>query len=291
MLARTTRKRKPHHGGNILEASPNKSFYRHNKIERLKVLRHNGGPNTRGCLKVIIYCLALASICLISSSVVLFLIHWRRMESSSVLSLWNAEDILQHDSDYVNLRSKANRKDKVDNSMMSPSLATEDNIHTVEFVVAYCNTDLSWMIRGVLHQIPKTITTIRITVLSKCGQDKSAYLPIFQIYDHRVVNVDVENLSNVGGCDYAYAHFINRYIETHTRTLEDAENINTNDDADPSSSVILFIKDTPRSRRFLHMPRHERFRSVSEMIHAASKGNFICGAKLDCEVRYLVEVN
>jgi hypothetical protein len=84
--------------------------------------------------------------------------------------------------------------------------------------------------------------------------------------------VKVISLPNVGGCDLAYAYFMNRYIESHS--MEEA-----------LSSVILFIKDTPRTRTNHHFHSPKGYRTVGEMIDiASSNGNFICGVRTNCDV-------
>ena len=89
--------------------------------------------------------------------------------------------------------------------------------------------------------------------------------------DRRVKRVDVLKLPNVGGCDYAYAHFINRYIANTAPK-------------DAASSLIVFIKDTPRKTDYMHFPLHERFREVDEMLQMASDGRYVCGAKPHCAI-------
>ncbi len=168
---------------------------------------------------------------------------------------------------------------KVDVDTGRNDLTHSTSIDTVEIAIAYCNADMSWMFQDILRQIPNTITKIKITVLSKCGNEKD--VPRFQDVDDRVSKTDVNviSLANVGGCDYAYAHFLNRYIDRNISK----NGTKTKNAVD--SSVILFIKDTPRNRSNLHMPHHERYRSVNEMIQIASTSRgFSCGAKTSCEV-------
>jgi len=147
-----------------------------------------------------------------------------------------------------------------------PELATE--IKTIELVIAYCRANLTWIYSTVLNAIPnQKESTVKITLLSKCGEE--ANLPQF-IDDHRIKDVNLMKLPNVGGCDYAYAHFINYYISK--ANLVDAD-----------SSLILFIKDTPRTTENFHFPHHSSYRTVSEMIKIASAGEFSCGIKTACD--------
>jgi hypothetical protein len=134
-------------------------------------------------------------------------------------------------------------------------------METVEFAIAYCKANTEWIYEDVLNNIPNKIR-VKITIISKCGNE--ADLPNFA-EDPRVAQFDIIKLPNVGGCDYAYAHFINKYIETATQ--EDA-----------ASSVIVFMKDTPRAKKH----NQSGFRSVREMLKIASDGEFICGIKTDC---------
>jgi len=140
-------------------------------------------------------------------------------------------------------------------------------IKTIELVIAYCRDSLTWIYNDVLNEIPnQKEATVRMTVLSKCKEE--ANLPHF-IDDHRIKDVNLMKLPNLGGCDYAYAHFINHYISK--ASLVDAD-----------SSLILFIKDTPRTAENFHFPHHSGYRTVSEMIKFASAGEFICGIKTNC---------
>eukprot|EP00558_Chaetoceros_sp_UNC1202_P006270 CAMPEP_0197240922 /NCGR_PEP_ID=MMETSP1429-20130617/7100_1 /TAXON_ID=49237 /ORGANISM="Chaetoceros sp., Strain UNC1202" /LENGTH=428 /DNA_ID=CAMNT_0042700665 /DNA_START=86 /DNA_END=1372 /DNA_ORIENTATION=+ len=140
---------------------------------------------------------------------------------------------------------------------------------TIEVVVAYCAADIQWMYDDLLGKLPNQVdATVKMTIVSKCGNE--AELPKF-IEDHRVKQVDILTLPNVGGCDYAYAHFINRYVAK--TTPEDA-----------ASSMLLFIKDTPRNQEYFQFALHERFRGVDELIQMASRGEFVCGTKTHCSM-------
>ncbi len=143
-------------------------------------------------------------------------------------------------------------------------------IRTIELVVAYCTSSLEWVQQDdFLGKISmQGSATIKVTIISKCGMDSN--VPDFT-KDARVSELSIIPVDNVGGCDYAYSYFINRYAATHS--LYEAE-----------SCVILFIKDTPRTEDyFKRMPFHEKFRSIDEMVHIASRGGFGCGTKPDCD--------
>jgi len=147
---------------------------------------------------------------------------------------------------------------------------TTRKIQTIELAIAYCNKDLNWMFKDVLGEITADrATAVKMTILSKCGNEN--LIPDFG-KDERVHEVKVISLPNVGGCDLAYAYFMNRYIESHS--IEEA-----------LSSVILFIKDTPRIEENFHFPFHKDYRTVGEMIDiASSNGHFICGVRTNCDV-------
>ncbi len=141
---------------------------------------------------------------------------------------------------------------------------------TIELVIAHCDNDLQWMHQDVLGQIPTTrSTSVKMTILSICGNTN--ILPDFA-EDKRIDEVEVISLPNVGGHDYAYAYFMNRYMVSYS--MEES-----------LSSVILFMKDLPRGEgdKFI-LPHHEGYRSVGEMLDTASRGEFVCGMKPSCDV-------
>lgn len=143
-------------------------------------------------------------------------------------------------------------------------------IRTIELVVAYCRSSLEWVQQDdFMTKISMNgSATVKITIISKCGME--SHVPDFK-KDTRISELSIIPVANVGGCDYAYSYFINRYAETHS--LYEAQ-----------SSVILFIKDTPRNADyFKRMPFHEQFRSINEMVQIASRGGFGCGTKSDCD--------
>ena len=161
----------------------------------------------------------------------------------------------------------------------------EKNVKKVEIALAYCKADLSWLTNEIVEYINIIRQEsndeyvyppdFRLTILSKCGNDDS--VPDFaedinnelDDYSRKVkVEVNIVNLVNKGGCDLAYLHFVNQYLDNNT------EDSNAN-------SIVLFLKDSPRTKESLH--QNGRWRTIPEMIHYASKGEFICGIKPECE--------
>jgi hypothetical protein len=53
---------------------------------------------------------------------------------------------------------------------------------------------------------------------------------------------------------------------------------------DAASSVIVFIKDTPRIRENFHFPHHSGYRSAKDMLEIAECGDFICGIETECGI-------
>ena len=100
------------------------------------------------------------------------------------------------------------------------------------------------------------------------AQDMNKVLGATYIVSRTVdVQVEIITLVNKGGCDMAHMHYINQYIEKNTA-------------ASAENSVVLFLKDSPRTKQFLHASL--RWRKISEMIFYASRGEFICGIKSRC---------
>jgi len=94
-------------------------------------------------------------------------------------------------------------------------------------------------------------------------------LPQF-INNPLITDVDIIKLPNVGGCDYAYAHFINNYISKANPSEAD-------------SSLILFMKDAERIKHFWKVPPYKiAFRNVTEIVEVGLRGKFICGSKFLC---------
>lgn len=173
-------------------------------------------------------------------------------------------------------------------------MTTTGMISTVDIAIAFCSTDLNWIYTYVvdhIHEIGRTYQhdddenvraekkgspiKINITVFSKCGNEHILDNVNFH-NDTRVNSYNVVTLPNVGGCDYAYAHYLNDHIEK-IKAMDDAIM-----DSDTDSTILLLIKDTPRIQDYFQFPFHERFRTVKEMMDVASKGEFICGAKWNC---------
>ena len=164
----------------------------------------------------------------------------------------------------------------------NPALKLEQ-VQQIEIALAYCNADVSWLTDELVHYVEwyrektnKDDPRFRITVLSKCGNEDS--IPDFAkdmneelgaTFVSRTVDVQVDiiTLINKGGCDLAHMHYINQYIKKNTA-------------ASAENSVVLFLKDSPRTKQFLHSSL--RWRKISEMIYYASRGEFICGIKSRC---------
>ena len=157
-------------------------------------------------------------------------------------------------------------------------------VQQIEIALAYCNADVSWLAEELVHYVQwnrektnEVDPSFRITVLSKCGnedsipdfaQDMNKVLGATYIVSRTVdVQVEIITLVNKGGCDMAHMHYINQYIEKNTA-------------ASAENSVVLFLKDSPRTKQFLHASL--RWRKISEMIFYASRGEFICGIKSRC---------
>ena len=167
------------------------------------------------------------------------------------------------------------------------SLVLEFTDLIVEVVLAYCDADISWIRQDVIGAIANSDdvhsnVTIRMTILSKCGKELND-IPLDIREDQRISEIDFINLDNVGGCDYAYAYYINHCLkkrEYYHHVKEDKE------DGDGFSSlvVLLFIKDTPRDMTHFGMGDKGTYVSVSDMIHLASKGEFACGSKTQCNI-------
>ncbi len=149
------------------------------------------------------------------------------------------------------------------------TISRKPEIHILEVVVAYCKSNLDWMHNEVLTVAPMAgITDVRMTIISKCGNEEN--IPDFA-QNPLVTTTNVLPLINVGGCDYAYATFINSYVSQHSRE-------------DMKASVILFIKDTPRDRKSFHFRYHRGYREIDDMIKIAKKRDFVCGIKTACDI-------
>ena len=137
-------------------------------------------------------------------------------------------------------------------------------LQTIEMAVAYCKADLKWLKDAVANELPKQ-SYIKITILSKCGSERT--IPTFD--DVPNVNVEIVKLPNKGGCDLAFAHFIKNYMNRETSLTGD-------------SSIIMFLKDTPRTKKNCH--QRGRYRTMEEMLNVSSHGDFICGIKPECSM-------
>lgn len=147
---------------------------------------------------------------------------------------------------------------------------------TIEIIVAHCNADLSWMVRDVIEALsihsPYEKVTLKVTFLSKCGRTINDIPVDFREHPH-ISQIDLVQIPNVGGCDYAYAYFMNRYIEMRKDILGDESVI--------SSTVLLFIKDTARDKKHFGLG-NGGYRSIQDMIHLASQKEFACGTTTAC---------
>lgn len=200
--------------------------------------------------------------------------------SSVVVAAAAAADGISHDGE-GRKSINAKKRNKRDGALQ---------VKTVEIVVAYCQEDLNWIYKDVIDVISPRLSTvdaadisenhgvkkIRLTIMSKCG--KESLVPDFAAQDSRIDKMSIVLLPNVGGCDFAYVHFINRYME---------QIIGRHDSAslyDYKNTVILFIKGSMRSPDNFHFPHHERYRGVDEMLDLSFHGEFGCGIKTTCDV-------
>lgn len=141
----------------------------------------------------------------------------------------------------------------------------EHSVKTIEIVVAYCSADVTWLSDIITQDFYNASERkIVLTILSKCGNHESITQFLKEKFVHFDITVHTNQLPNKGGCDLAYAHFINEYIKSGI----------------DSSSTILFLKDTPRTKHNCH--QKGRYRTIPEMLHFASHGEFICGVKAAC---------
>jgi len=162
-----------------------------------------------------------------------------------------------------------------------------DQVQKIEIAVAYCKTDISWLTKEIVNYVKSSRKEssenhvhvdphIKITILSKCNSEDDIpdfeqdinkefdYDPAFERID---VQVDAISLVNKGGCDLAYFHYITQYLEKNTA-------------AEANNSILLFLKDSPRTKDSFHQVG--RWRSIPEMIYYATQGEFICGIKSAC---------
>lgn len=163
------------------------------------------------------------------------------------------------------------------------------NTNTLEIAVAYCNADITWLtdiITRELYLYNPRIRKVTLTILSKCGNHLSVATFLEETLKFTEKSLDstlkiqvhIDELPNKGGCDLAFIHFINEYYKRET--------IDT-----AASSTIIFLKDTPRTKKNCH--QKGRYRTIQEMMqyidtyesanqHAQSNSGFICGVKPSC---------
>jgi hypothetical protein len=147
---------------------------------------------------------------------------------------------------------------------------------TIDIVIAYCNYPLSWVEKDIIQDTLKEFSqaSFHFTIMSKCGQE--AKIPDFGKMD-AVKSVEIVPIDNVGGCDYAYAKFLDdHYMQGRQKRglpITDSE-------SSASKDVVLFMKDTPRTKKYFHRLKSVfgSYRSFPEMIHMSSKKrDFSCG--------------
>jgi hypothetical protein len=159
------------------------------------------------------------------------------------------------------------------------SSAANDPI-TIEVVLAYCDSPLTWVKKGVIQDTLKTFSqaSFHFTIMSKCGKEER--IPDFRKIE-AVKSVEIVSIDNVGGCDYAYAKFLNdHYIQN--RQTKDL--FNKDSESSTSRNVIIFLKDTPRTAENFHFHNiiFRSYRSIPDLIQIASeKKEFACGLALN----------
>ena len=147
---------------------------------------------------------------------------------------------------------------------------------TIEIVIAYCNYPLTWIEKDVIQDTLKEFSqaSFFITIMSKCGQE--ANIPDFGKID-AIKSFEIVPTENVGGCDYAYAKFLNdHYIQGRQKRGLPI----TNSESFASKDVVLFMKDTPRTKKYFPKLKtvFGSYHSFPEMIHISSKKRaFSCG--------------
>eukprot|EP00979_Chaetoceros_neogracilis_P011120 scaffold2695_cov256-Chaetoceros_neogracile.AAC.2 len=142
----------------------------------------------------------------------------------------------------------------------------EQSIKTIEIAVAYCSADITWLTDVIITDLYNDPNRkIVLTMLSKCGNHEFITQFLYEKFVHLDITVRINQLPNKGGCDLAYAYFINDYIETGSRD---------------ASSAILFLKDTERTKKNCH--QKGRYLTIPEMLHSISHGEFVCGVKASC---------
>lgn len=163
---------------------------------------------------------------------------------------------------------------------------TRENLF-VELVIVHCQSDISWIRQDILDTVfdeyqEHRNTTIGMTILSKCGRDLQD-IPKDLREDPRISRLDMLQLRNVGGCDYGYAYFLNRFLSSNSMKQYEVT-VSTRGETNPSSMTVLFVKDTPRDMAHFGLGDQGTYRSFSDMIHLASQGEFACGSKTLCTI-------
>ena len=159
-----------------------------------------------------------------------------------------------------------------------PTSSANDPI-TIEIVLAYCSSPLTWVEKDVIQDTLKTFrhASFHFTIMSKCGKEE--IIPDFRKIE-AVKSVEIVSIDNVGGCDYAYAKFLNDY---YIQSRQTNELFNKESESSTSNNVIIFLKDTPRTEQNFHQTKEifSSYRSIPEMIQISSLGkDFACGLVL-----------
>ena len=273
----------------------------------LSVIRrkHQQAPTS---MRVIFYLLVITLLLVLSQIAWQHHRTWQqgRFFYSQARPLWEGEELRSYRSLHQTkdgsfpsyTRTDGNPENTTTSTTMHPS-----QLH-IELVLAYCQTDLSWMQHDIFEPLLQLSHNIRITVISKCNNHKvvwvnhtaMAKLALFPfVKEMRKVRMEkFYVLPNVGGCDYAYAHFLDNYV------LPDENDITVD------NTIVLFLKDTPRDNSLLNFGCHGRYRTIAELIYLASggrttkpaslamsvtpperqvtaHGEFACGMKLSCQ--------
>jgi hypothetical protein len=227
------------------------------------------------------------AICCISFAYTCKYYKYSSTNSSNRNALWNGEALAfqsnNNPSSISIITGESNKK----------NINVNVNVNTLEIAMAYCNADITWLtdiITRELYLYNPRIRKVTLTILSKCGNhisiaaflEETLTITKNSLDSALKIQVHIDELPNKGGCDLAFIHFINEYYKRET--------IDT-----ASSSSILFLKDTPRTKKNCH--QKGKYRTIQEMIqyidtdtntyesinqHAQSKSGFICGVKPTC---------
>ena len=169
-----------------------------------------------------------------------------------------------------------------------PTSSTNDPI-TIEIVLAYCSSPLTWVEKDVIQDTLKTfpLASFHFTIMSKCGKEQM--IPDFRKIE-AVKSVEIVSIDNVGGCDYAYAKFLNDY---YIQSRQTKDLFNKDSESSTSNNVIIFLKDTPRTKHNFHKEViFSSYRSIPEMIQISSeKTDFVCGLGIKPEFSEYHDIN